>query len=133
MEQYDARFSAAPINVSNWASATPLTSLPQPGAPGAAQQVGRTGLKNGDTWYFAIRSRDRVNNWSAISNVRNILDLGLRPDFYGYQFGNYGDTQPGDLTAEDLARMLGHNQVCHPFPADFASPTLTFRMYSSAF
>ena len=122
VEQYDARFSTAPINVSNWASASPLTSLPQPGAPGAPQQVGRTGLKNGDTWYFAIRSRDRVNNWSAISNVRNILDLGLRPDFYGYQFGNYGDTQPGDLTAEDLARMLGHNQVCHPFPADSCVP-----------
>ena len=121
-EQYDARFSTTPINASNWAAASPLTSLPQPGAPGTPQEVRRSGLKNGDTWYFAIRSRDRVGNWSAISNVRNFLDLGLRPDYYGYQFGNYGDTQAGDLTADDLARMLGHDVVCWPNPANSCVP-----------
>ena len=85
-----------------------------------------TGFPKGDTWYFAIRTQDRVTNWSALSNVRNILDLGFRPDHYGYPFPNYSDTQPSDLTADDLARMLGHDYVCWntswPYPPTYCSP-----------
>ena len=112
MAKYDVRYNTVPINGGNWARLGPLSGVPLPGAPGTAQQLVPGGLPKGATWYFAIRTQDQVGNWSAISNVRNILDLGLRPDPEGYYFANYGDTQPSDLTADDLARMLGHDYVC---------------------
>ena len=47
--------------------------MPVPGAPGAYQVYGMTGLASETRYYFAVRSQDVAGNWSPISNVVNVL------------------------------------------------------------
>jgi hypothetical protein len=65
---YDVRRSTAPITEGNFASATPVSGAPVPGAPGAFQSVTVTGLTPGTTYYFGVRSQDAAGNWSVTSN-----------------------------------------------------------------
>lgn len=66
---YDLRQSTSPITAANFASATAVSVQPIPVVPGTAQTYVMTGLMPNNAYYFAIRTRDEVNNWSAISNV----------------------------------------------------------------
>ena len=72
-QAYDLRWSLSPIDAGNFASATPVSSMPVPGAPGAYQVYGMTGLASETRYYFAVRSQDVAGNWSSISNVVNVL------------------------------------------------------------
>jgi chitodextrinase len=67
--QYDLRYSTTLITAANFASATQVTGLPTPGAPGAAQSHTVTGLQPATTYWFAIKTADDVGNWSILSNV----------------------------------------------------------------
>ena len=75
---YDVRWSAAPITEQNFAAATAVASgVPTPSAPGTAQNVTIGGLDRSVDLYFAVKVRDAVNHWSALSNVvlaSHILD-----------------------------------------------------------
>jgi phosphodiesterase/alkaline phosphatase D-like protein len=66
---YDIRYSTAPINPTNWASAAQVTGEPAPAAPGTAQSFQVRGLSRQVTYYFAIRASDDAGNVSALSNV----------------------------------------------------------------
>ena len=67
---YDLRWSTAAITSANWSAATVVTAgVPAPAAPGTAQSCVVTGLDRTVDLWFAIRARDAVNNWSALSNV----------------------------------------------------------------
>ena len=66
---YELRMSFAPIDESNWGSATVVTGAPAPLAAGARQAMVARGLTNGTTYYFAIKTVDDAGNWSLISNV----------------------------------------------------------------
>jgi hypothetical protein len=66
---YDVRRSTTPIDDASFASATPVAGAPVPGTPGTPDSVLVTGLTEGVTYYFALKSRDFSNNESAISNV----------------------------------------------------------------
>ena len=67
---YDVRWSASPINDANFAAATSVSSgVSAPAAPGSAQSVTIGGLNRTADLYFAIKVRDGVNHWSALSNV----------------------------------------------------------------
>jgi len=66
---YDLRVSNSPINAGNFLNATPVSPQPQPLIAGSAQSYVASGLTPGTTYYYAIRTRDEMNNWSPISNV----------------------------------------------------------------
>jgi hypothetical protein len=67
--QFDLRYSTTAITAANFASATRWTSTPSPAAPGTMQSVTIGGLNPSTTYYFAIKTADDADNWSAISNV----------------------------------------------------------------
>lgn len=67
---YDVRWSTSSINDANFAAATAVSSgVPAPAAPGTPQSVTIGGLNRTVDLYFAVKVRDGVNQWSAISNV----------------------------------------------------------------
>ena len=66
---YDLRYSTQPITEGNFAAATPVATPPAILPAGSAQSYGLTGLTASTTYYFALKSRDAANNWSALSNV----------------------------------------------------------------
>jgi hypothetical protein len=66
---YDIRYSTSTITEGNWASATPCGSSPAVLEPGQTQTTTVSGLSAGTTYYFALKSRDAGNKWSALSNV----------------------------------------------------------------
>jgi PKD repeat protein len=65
---YELRYATWPITPGNLSSASVAPGVPVPGAPGRAV-VQSAGLEPLTTYYFALRTRDAANNWSAISNV----------------------------------------------------------------
>ena len=67
--EYDIRFSSAAISASNWLMATPLTGEPVPHVSGTAEHFTVTGLTANTQYYFALKTRDEVPGWSALSNV----------------------------------------------------------------
>jgi chitodextrinase len=66
---YAVRYSTAPITLANFASATAVTGVPVPAAPGTAQTVVVHSLSRQVTYYFALRTADAAGNLSALSNV----------------------------------------------------------------
>ena len=67
--QYDIRYFTASISDSNWANATQCQNEPVPAVAGGRQTFVVTGLQPGTQYYFAMKTRDEVNNWSSISNI----------------------------------------------------------------
>lgn len=111
VSQYDFRYNNTPINESNWASATPISSLPGPGLPGSNQSKVLQGLATGTRWYFALKSANTANNWSDLSNMPSLQDTGFRPNPDGYEFENANWFSP-DLTDQDMLRLFGEDAVC---------------------
>jgi len=70
---YDIRFSRSPITAANFDQASRLNSLLLPGPAGTRQTISFTGLTPGVTYYFAIKSVDEKGNWSAVSNVAQLV------------------------------------------------------------
>jgi hypothetical protein len=66
---YDLRYSTKRINDSNWAAANQLNGEPAPAAAGTPEAFAVSGLLCGRTYHFAVKSRDDVENVSALSNV----------------------------------------------------------------
>ncbi len=66
---YDARYSTSTISAGNWSFATPLTGVPAPKPAGSGESFLVSGLPAGNTYFFGIRARDELHNWSEISNV----------------------------------------------------------------
>jgi hypothetical protein len=70
---YDIRYMKnTPITEANWASAVQLTGEPAPGPAGTVQTYVAADRRNIDSKkgsvYIAIKTRDEVPNWSAVSN-----------------------------------------------------------------
>ena len=66
---YDIRYSTTPITAANFATATPVSGVPLPAAPGTSQSVVVRNLSREVTYYFAMRVVDDAGNVSALSNV----------------------------------------------------------------
>ncbi len=73
---YDLRYSTSSIvDDASFAAATAVTGLPAPKAPGGTEAITVHGLTPSTTYYFAIKVRDEVPNWSALSNVPSTTTL----------------------------------------------------------
>lgn len=71
---YDIRMSASRItSEAEFAVATPLASAPAPDASGTPQQFTVTGLTADTPYYFAMKVRDEVPNWSGLSNFASAV------------------------------------------------------------
>jgi hypothetical protein len=69
-ENYEFRYSSQLITESNWSSATSVSdTLPDPAAPGTTQTIRITKLFPDTTYYFALKTKDEANHYSALSNV----------------------------------------------------------------
>jgi hypothetical protein len=69
---YELRYSetAVPSDTTSWwASAINAGALPQPLTAGSGELFSVAGLDTSTTYYFVIRTRDEVPNWSGFSNV----------------------------------------------------------------
>ena len=66
---YDLRYSTAPISLANFGSAMGVPSVPPPAPTGTRESFTVTGLQANTTYYFAIKARDEMGNWSLVSNV----------------------------------------------------------------
>lgn len=91
---YEARYSTTPVGTDTtswWNGATAITGLPVPSPSGSADSVvvSPPGGFPAGQYFFIIRARDEVMNWSGWSNVavktitdiiapRRILDLRIR-------------------------------------------------------
>jgi len=64
---YELKYSTAPIDSDNFASATALTNLPVPIL--GSQQYQINNLNAGTTYYFALRTTDDLTNQSALTTV----------------------------------------------------------------
>jgi hypothetical protein len=65
---YEFRRSTSPITAANWANATVVNGPPTPLAAGTTQTFTVGGLTPATTYYFAMKSKDIIND-SALSNV----------------------------------------------------------------
>ena len=66
---YDLRYSADPIDATNWEAASQAIGEPSPLAAGEPESMTITGLSPGTTYYFALEVADEVPHWSGLSNV----------------------------------------------------------------
>lgn len=66
---YDLRYSTAPIDASNFPTATLAVGEPAPKAAGAAETFTVTNLTPGTPYYFALDVLDAASNHSGLSNV----------------------------------------------------------------
>ncbi len=67
--QYDMRYATYEINAGNFDGAGYITTEPSPASAGTTETMTINGFGTGYTYYFAIKTRDEVNNWSTISNT----------------------------------------------------------------
>lgn len=63
---YELRYSASSINAGNFGSAT-LISTSSPSSAGSSECADLSGLTANTLYYFAIRTRDEVSNWSPLT------------------------------------------------------------------
>jgi Protein of unknown function (DUF1565) len=70
---YDLRYSTSAItDAASFSAATPVAIQPVPAGPGTLQSYVLMGLTPGTKYYFAIKARDEVNNWSALGTVLTV-------------------------------------------------------------
>ncbi|MBL7851931.1 MAG: choice-of-anchor D domain-containing protein [Cyclobacteriaceae bacterium] len=66
---FDLRVSSSPINESNFSQATRISDLPKPPSSGTVVRFSLPQVTSGQNLYFAIKSFDRFNNLSTLSNL----------------------------------------------------------------
>lgn len=67
--EYDLRYATFPITEGTFANAIPATGVPSPAPAGTPQGHAILGLTPCTDYWFALKTRDEVGNWSALSNV----------------------------------------------------------------
>ncbi len=66
---YDIRYATFTITEDNWNLATQCPDTPTPQPAGATETFTVTNLLSNTTYYFAIKAKDDVGLWSALSNI----------------------------------------------------------------
>jgi len=73
----------AAVTDANWASATSVSGLASPGAPGASESFTVVGLKPNTRYHWALKTADSASNTSPISNSPS--QLTAKYEGFGYQ------------------------------------------------
>jgi predicted CxxxxCH...CXXCH cytochrome family protein len=84
--RYDVRWSTAPIDDANFASANPAGKPPIPQRQGRAQRMVVDGLTPGQNYYFAVRAYDEAGNAGDIAATASAVaahDDDVVPIFWG--------------------------------------------------
>lgn len=68
VDAYDLRRSDVAITGANFAQATAVSSIPAPLPAGQRHRLDVAGLTPGTRYWFALKSRDDLGNWSALSD-----------------------------------------------------------------
>lgn len=68
-DHLEIRYSTAPLDENNFASAKPAANIPEPLAGGQEQHFTVSGLQTSTRYYFALRAVDEVENAGGLSNV----------------------------------------------------------------
>lgn len=80
--QYDLRASHDTITEASFATAFQITDIFGPAPAGTAQIYCVDSLEPGETYYFAIKTRDQMGNWSGLSNCcHDICPLNVPIEF----------------------------------------------------
>lgn len=69
VSNYEIRYSTTTITEGNWSAATALELTQAPALPETTEEVLVTSLLMDTTYYFAIKSTDRINQVSGLSNI----------------------------------------------------------------
>lgn len=78
---YQMAYDTLHITESNWASCPKWPEMPAPLVAGSAQSVFVTGLVQGKTYFFRIKTVDEAGNWSDLSNEAAKIPQGCsEPD-----------------------------------------------------
>ncbi len=113
---YNIRYSTSTINDASFASATAVTGVPAPQVAGTNQSVTVTGLTQGTTYYFAMKTSDEVPNVSALSNVASGATIASTITFIN-NILTYG--RPSDL--DSVIDPPGLNDVAVSYGVSKAS------------
>ncbi|MCK4829903.1 hypothetical protein KA005_80010, partial [bacterium] len=65
---YEMRMFATEITSTNWFSAALVTNMPSPSRAAITEGFTVSNLTPGETYYFAVKTKDEVPNESSISN-----------------------------------------------------------------
>ena len=68
-QSYDLRSAAVEITEANWDAAAQVAAEPSPGSAGTVEFCTVSDLSPGETYFFALKSRDDAGNVSPLSNV----------------------------------------------------------------
>ncbi|HUU28561.1 MAG TPA: fibronectin type III domain-containing protein [archaeon] len=85
---YELRYAGQPVGSSNWEQASSFPVFLKPDTAGSAQSYTVTGLKPGETYYFAMRALDEVplagpvSNSPAAAASGGIFNVWAAPSYY---------------------------------------------------
>jgi formylglycine-generating enzyme required for sulfatase activity len=97
---YDLRYSTAEFDEETFEAAALVDGLDRPSAPRSLERTTIMDLSPGQTYFFAIRTRDERGNWSPLSPVVNIstpLEEGYPVLMSGRLVHSAGTTSTGFL------------------------------------
>jgi len=112
--KYDVRVSRTPITEQNFYWAGKVAGFITPNYPGGIETMEVTGLSPGVEYYFAVKTRDELGNWSPLSNVVRWVDATLAvqsisaPLEFGSAFPNPARSQTvftANLPVSDVVRV----------------------------
>ena len=67
--QYDLRYATETITAENFSQATQVANEPQPKEAGSLESATIINLEYNTIYYFAVKVKDNVGNWSSLSNI----------------------------------------------------------------
>jgi hypothetical protein len=85
---YTVRLNSSPITSFNWGTSTDVTGEPTPATAGTLQSMTVVGLNPGQTYYFAIRTKDDAGNESDVSNSPSAVGSTAPPPAYQVFWAN---------------------------------------------
>lgn len=111
---YDIRYSTAEITSQNFSSAILVLSIPSVGASGAAQELTIENLSLGQTYYFAVKTKDNTGLESEISFTSyafpsSVFLQNLSMAYFAFSVNNGGDgywPQVSQTTGTGLSQRL---------------------------
>lgn len=105
---YEMRHSNAELTEENFAQATLVSGIPAPDDPRSSERLTIDNLTPGQTYFFALRTRDGTGNWSPISEVINFS----MPPVTGFPLLMEGDllTKAGTVTTSFVFRVMARSE-----------------------